>query len=182
MKKWKFEKEITESTKTLLTAYLATMHSTVITAVYTYNDIVYAYDLNENDLETLATLTAEKMQINALGKKRIEKILEKSEKVTTTEKITEISKHFEKYNNGYITEFAYRIIKNNETISDIKHSNNSKGFDVASDTKDNRQIKNLDNKATFTTYDYLIKACKRKGYKDIDKVEKAIETIREIYK
>lgn len=182
MKKWKFEKEITESTKTLLTAYLATMHSVAITAIYTYNNDVYAYDLTESDTNELATVTAEKIQINSLGKKRIEKILNKSEKFATVEQLEKIREYFPKYNNGYISEFAYRIIKNGESIEEIKHSNNSKGFDIASDTKDNKQIKNLDSKATFTTYEYLIKACNRKGYKDIEKVINAIATLKEIYK
>lgn len=182
MKKWKFEKEITESTKTLLTAYLATMHSVVITAIFTYNDDIYTYDLTESDINELTTVTAEKIQINSLGKKRIEKILDKSEKFTTVEQLEKIRENFPKYNNGYISEFAYRIIKNGESIEEIKHSNNSKGYDIASDTKDNKQIKNLDSKATFTSYDYLIKVCKRKGYKDIEKVINAINTLKEIYK
>lgn len=181
MKKWTYEKELANCTKTLVNAYLATMHSDVITAIYTYNDDVYAYDLTINDIESLATVTAEKLQINALGKKRIEKVLENSEKFSTVEQMTELEKEFTKQNKGYIAEFLYRIVKNNETIEQIKKSNNSKGYDVASDTKDNKQLKNLNNKATFTSYEYLLKVCEKKSYNDIENVKKAIEQLKEIY-
>lgn len=183
MKKWKFEKELNESTKILLTAYLATMHSKVITAVYTYDNNVYAYDLTESDLNDLTTVTAEKLQINALGKKRIEKVLEKSKAIATTNDFEEIKNLFTNYkkNNGYIAEFLYRIKVNNESVEQIKKSNNSKGYDVASDTKDNRQIKNLNEKATYTSLEYLLTVCKKVNYKDTDKVENAIAILKKIY-
>ena len=181
MKKWKYENEIKNATAILLTAYLATMHSDVITAIYTYNNDVYAYDLTTTDLENLATATKDKLQINALGKKRIEKVLDNSEKFSTVEQMTELEKQFTKQNKGYLAEFLYRIVKNGETTEQIKKSNNSKGYDVASDTKDNKQLKNLDNKATFTTYEYLLKVCEKKNYKNIDNVRKAINDLAIIY-
>ena len=183
MKKWTYENEINESTKTLLNAYLATMHSKTITATFTYNEIVYAYDLTENDINELTTVTVDKLQINSLGKKRIEKILNKSTAIATTDDINEMKKAFPKYakNSGYIAEFVYRTKVNGETIDDIKHSNNSKGYDKASDTKDNKQLKNLDTKATYTSFEYLLTVCKRTNYNNITAVENAIATLKKIY-
>lgn len=183
MKKWTYENEINESTKTLLNAYLATMHSKTITATFTYNETVYAYDLTENDINELTTVTVDKLQINSLGKKRIEKILNKATAIATTNDINEMKKAFPKYakNAGYIAEFVYRTKINGETIDEIKHNNNSKGYDKASDTKDNRQLKNLDTKATYTSFEYLLTVCKRTNYTKTNEVEKAIETLKTIY-
>ena len=181
MNKWTYENEMNACTKILLNAYLATMHSEVITAIYTYENDVYAYDMTENDLYDLATVTRDKLQIKSLGKKRIEKILEKSEKFSTVEKMENLKNDFTKQNNGYIAEFLYRIEKNGETVENIKHSNNSKGYDLASDTRDNKQLKNLNDKATFTTYKYLIKASERKNYNDIENVKNAVKTLEMIF-
>lgn len=183
MKKWTYEKEINESTKILLTAYLNLMHSTTITATFTYNDTMYAYDLTENDINELTTTTKDKLQINGLGKKRIEKIINKSREIATTNEINEIKNLFPNYskNNGYIAEFVYRIKVNGENENEIKKSNNSKAFDKASDTKDNKQLKNLDTKATFTTYEYLLKVCEKRNYNKINDVKNAIDTLNRIY-
>lgn len=183
MKKWTYEKEIKESTKILLTAYLTLMHSKTITATFTYNEKMYAYDLTENDINELVTATKDKLQINGLGKKRIEKIINNSIEIATTNEINEIKKLFPNYskNNGYIAEFVYRMKVNGETENEIKSTNNSKPFDKASDTKDNKQIKNLDGKATFTSYEYLLTVCKRNGYNNIKDVENAIATLNRIY-
>lgn len=184
MKKWKFEKEIAESTKILLNAYLATMHSTVITAIFFNDEKVYFYDLTTNDLNDLTTVTAEKLQIKNLGKQRIEKILEKSTEFATVaeyEKLKEIFPNYKK-NDGYLAEFLFRIKVNHESVEEIKKSDNSKSYDKASDTKDNRQIKNLNGKASYTTNEYILNVCRKVNYIDTEKVEKAVETLKEIYK
>ena len=183
MKKWTYENEIKTSVKTLVTAYLATMHSTVITVTYTYNEKIYAYDLTENDINELSTATKTAIQINGLGKKRIEKIINKSTEIATTNDFEEMKILFPNYkkNAGYLAEFLYRIKVNGETVNEIKHSNNSKGYDKASDTKDNRQLKNLDGKATFTSFEYLLTVCKKVNYEKINDVENAIATLDRIY-
>ena len=181
--KWKFDKEITEATEILLTAYLATMHSAVITAIFFYNDDVYSYDLTESDINELTTVTAESLQINALGKKRIEKIVDKSTKFATVNDFEQLKEIFPSYrrNNGYLAEFLYRMKVNNESVEEIKHSNNSKGYDKASDTKDNRQIKNLNNKASYTDLSYILEVCEKVNYKDTEKVRNSIDTLKKIY-
>jgi hypothetical protein len=181
MNKWKFDKEMTIAKNVLLNAYLETMHSDVITAIFTHNDNVYAYNLTTNDLFDLVTVTSDKLQINALGKKRVEKIINKSEKFSTVEKMDNLAKEFDGKNKGYVAEFLYRIEKNGETIEEIKHSNNSKGYEVASDTKDNRQLKNLNGKATFTSYSHIYDVCVKQNYKDIENVKSAIDTLKEIF-
>lgn len=183
MKKWKYEKEIAESTKTLLTAYLDTMHSAVITAIFFYDNDVYFYDLTASDINDLTTVTAESLQMNALGKKRIEKIIDKSVKFATVNDFEQLKEIYPSYrrNNGYLAEFLYRMKVNNESIEEIKHSNNSKGYDIASDTKDNRQIKNLNGKATYTDLSYILEVCEKVNYKDTEKVRNSIEILKKIY-
>lgn len=183
MQKWTYEKELAECTETLLNAYLATMHSAVITAIFFYDNDVYFYDLTTNDINDLTTVTAESLQMNSLGKKRIEKIIDKSVKFATVNDFEEMKNIFPSYrrNNGYLAEFLFRIKVNNESVEEIKHSNNSKGYDKASDTKDNRQIKNLNGKASYTELKHLLKVCEKVNYKDTEKVRNSIDTLKKIY-
>ena len=183
MQKWTYEKELAECTEILLNAYLNTMHSAVITAIFFYNDDVYSYDLTESDINELTTVTAESLQMNALGKKRIEKIVNKSTKFATVNDFEQLKEIFPSYrrNNGYIAEFLFRIKVNNESVEEIKHSNNSKSYAKASDTKDNRQLKNLNGKASYTELKHLLEVCEKVNYKDTEKVRNSIEMLKKIY-
>jgi hypothetical protein len=183
MKKWKYENEIKNATTTLLNAYLATMHSETITIVFTYNDDVYAYDLTTNDLNDLARVNNNKLMTQSLTKKRLEKYLATAEKFATINDINEIKNAFPKYakNNGYIAEFVYRYKKTNETIEQIKKSNKSIAYDKASDTTNNKQIKEISNGATFTTFEYLLKVAENKNLNNINEIKNAIETLTRIY-
>lgn len=183
MKKWKYENEIKNATATLLKAYLDTMHSKTITIVFTNGNDVYYYDLTANDLNDLARVNNEKLMTQTLTKKRLAKYLENAVKFATINDIDEIKRNFPRYasNNGYIAEFVYRYKKTNETIDEIKKSNKSIAYDLESDTKDEKQIKEITNGATFTTFAYILKVVKEKKIDYISEVENAINTLTKIY-
>ena len=182
MKKWKYEKEIAIATEILLNAYKTLSHSKTITVIFTVNNDIYYHDLSDNELTEIARLNSNiKLSTQTATKKRINKYLENAVKFATIADLQEIKNSFPKYNNGYLSEFLYRIKVTNETIENIKHSNNSKSFDNASDTNDNKQLKNIDNGATFTTLEYLLKAAKQKALDNITEIENAIEMLNKIY-
>ena len=183
MKKWKYENEIKNATATLLKAYLDTMHSKTITVVFTNENDVYYYDLTENDLNDLTRVNNEKLMTQSLTKKRLAKYLENAVKFATINDIDEIKKNFPKYasNNGYIAEFVYRYKKTNETIDEIKKSNKSIAYDLESDTRDNKQIKEITNGATFTTFAYILKVAREKKIDYINEIENAVNTLTKIY-
>lgn len=182
MKKWKFEKEIANATEIITNAYKSLSHSKTITVIFTLDNDVYYHDLTDSEINEIARLNGkEKLSTQTATKKRINNYINNSVKFATTNDIENLKKDFPKYNNGYISEFLYRIKITNETVNEIKHTNNSKGFDIASDTKDNKQIKNIDNGATFTTLEYLLKAAKRKNLESLESLEKAIEILNTIY-
>ena len=183
MKKWKYENEIKNATAILLKAYLETMHSDKITVVFTNENDVYYYDLTANDLTDLARVNNNKLMTQSLTKKRLAKYIENAVKFATITDIDEIKKEFPRYasNNGYIAEFVYRYKKTNETIDEIKKSNKSIAYDLESDTRDNKQIKEITNGATFTTFAYLLKVVKEKKIDYINEVENAINILTKIY-
>ena len=183
MKKWKYENEIKNATATLLKAYLETMHSKTITIVFTNENDVYYYDLTENDITDLARVNNEKLMTQSLTKKRLAKYLENAVKFATVSDIDEIKKNFPKYanNNGYIAEFVYRYKKTNETIDEIKKSNKSIAYDLESDTRDNKQIKEITNGATFSTFAYILKVAREKKIDYINEIENAVNTLTKIY-
>lgn len=183
MNKWKYEKEIASATKALLAAYLATMHSKTITVIFSVENDVYYCDLNESEIAELTRVNGYQLMTQKISKKRIAAYMPKAVKFATKFDVELTKSYFPEYaeNNGYIAEFLYRLKVTNETVSDIKSSNNSKGYDVASDTIDNKQIKNLDKGATFTKFEYLVKACEKANYSEITKVKKAIEFLQTIY-
>ena len=183
MKKWKYENEIKTATATLLKAYLDTMHSKTITVVFTNENDVYYYDLTENDLTDLARVNNEKLMTQSLTKKRLAKYLENAVKFATINDIDEIKRNFPRYanNNGYIAEFVYRYKKTNETIDEIKKSNKSIAYDLESDTRDNKQIKEITSGATFTTFAYILKAAREKKIDYINEIENAVNTLTKIY-
>ena len=182
-KKWKYENEIKTATATLLKAYLDTMHSKTITVVFTNENDVYYYDLTENDLTDLARVNNEKLMTQSLTKKRLAKYLENAVKFATINDIDEIKRNFPRYanNNGYIAEFVYRYKKTNETIDEIKKSNKSIAYDLESDTRDNKQIKEITNGATFTTFAYILKVAREKKIDYINEIENAVNTLTKIY-
>lgn len=183
MKKWKYENEIKNATATLLKAYLDTMHSKTITIVFTNENDVYYYDLTENDITDLARVNNEKLMTQSLTKKRLAKYLENAVKFATINDIDEIKRNFPKYakNNGYIAEFVYRYKKTNETIDEIKKSNKSIAYDLESDTRDNKQIKEITNGATFSTFAYILKVAREKKIDYINEIENAVNTLTKIY-
>lgn len=183
MKKWKYENEIKNATAILLKAYLDTMHSKTITVVFTNENDVYYYDLTKNDLTDLARVNNEKLMTQSLTKKRLAKYLENAVKFATIGDINEMRKNFPKYakNNGYIAEFVYRYKKTNETIEEIKKSNKSIAYDLESDTKDGKQIKEITNGATFTTFAYILKVAREKKIDYINEIENAVDTLTKIY-
>ena len=183
IKKWKYENEIKTATATLLKAYLDTMHSKTITVVFTNENDVYYYDLTENDLTDLARVNNEKLMTQSLTKKRLAKYLENAVKFATINDIDEIKRNFPRYanNNGYIAEFVYRYKKTNETIDEIKKSNKSIAYDLESDTRDNKQIKEITNGATFTTFAYILKVAREKKIDYINEIENAVNTLTKIY-
>ena len=181
MKKWKFDKELTNCKEILLTAYLATMHSDTITVIYTNENKLYYHDCTRAEIAELARLTDRALAMQAISKKRLASYKENSIAFAELAELTELTKDFKNVNNGWLAEYLYRIKVNGENINDIKKANNSKGYDIASDTKDNKQIKNIDKGATFTKYDYLLKACKKANYEKLADVENAIATLNVIY-
>lgn len=184
MKKWLFEKELNEIKEILIKAYLLTSHSKTITIIYTDNEKVYYYDLTKSDIYEMTTLKNDALSIKQIGKKTIEKIKSKSIEFANANDIENTKNLFPNYskNFGYIAEFTYRMKVTNETEKEIKSTNNSKSYDIASDTKDNKQLKAIDNGATFTKVDYILKVAKQKNLDNINEIEKAINKLKEIYK
>lgn len=181
MKKWKYDKELTNCKAVLLSAYLATMHSKTITVIFTNDNKLYYHDCTIAEITELARLTDRALSMQAISKKRLASYINNSIAFAELAELTELAKDFEKVNNGWLAEYLYRIKVNNESVNDIKKANNSKGYDIASDTKDGKQIKNIDKGATFTKYEYLLKACERANYKELENVKQAIATLNTIY-
>ena len=181
-KSWKFGNEINKSVETLVTAYLATTHSTTFTIVYTDNNKLYSADLSTDEIYKLARTNGEKLMTHTATKQRIAEYSKKAIEFGTVEEINELAKAFPKANGGYLAEFLYRIKLTGETIETIKHSNNSKGYDVGSDTNDGRQIKCIDKGATFTSFKYLAEVCEKRNYNKLNEVKEAINTLYRIYK
>lgn len=182
-KKWKFEKELNSATKALLTAYLAASYSKTFAVVYTVDNDVFYCDLNTDEIAELARVNGEQLMTQKISKQRVKAYAEKAIKFATVADIELTKQYFPKYrkNEGYIAEFLYRMKVTNESVEEIKRSNNSKGFDKADDTKDGKQIKNINAGATFTSFEYLLTACKEINYEKTSEVEKAIEILKEIY-
>jgi hypothetical protein len=180
MKKWKYEAILNACLNTILDAYCATMHSTTVTVVYTVDNKLLACDLDNAEVKELARLTDRALATQAISKKRIASYSTKAKIFADATEIDNLKADFPNYNNGYLAEFLYRIKVNGEKAEDIKKSDKSLGYDIASDTKDGRQIKFIDKGATFTQYEYLLKACIRKNY-NVKAVEEAINTIKSIY-
>jgi hypothetical protein len=156
------------------------MHSTTITVIYTVDKKLLSYDLNSTEIKELARLTDRALATQAISKKRIASYSTKAKIFADAAEIDNLKADFPNYNNGYLAEFLYRIKVNGETVEDIKKSDKSIAYDIASDTKDNKQIKFIDKGATFTQYDYLLKACNRKSF-NVKAVEEAINTVKSIY-
>lgn len=183
MKSWKFATEINASVKTLILAYLATMHSTTITIVFENNNKVYYHDLTTDEILEIVRTNGKKLMTQKLTKSRLEKFLENSVEFATTADIENTKNLFPNYatNNGYISEFVYRMIVTNENANEITKSNKSIAYDKASDTKDNKQIKDITNGATFTSFEYLLKVCEKKKVNNLNEIKNAIETLNRIY-
>lgn len=182
MKKWKYENEIKNATTTLLNAYKALSHSKTITVIFTVGESLFYHDLTDEELSEITRLNGkDKLSTQTATKKRTLEYLANSVKFADVNYLNELKTYFPQYNNGYISEFAYRIKVTHETIDNIKNSDNSKPFDKASDTKDGKQIKNIDNGATFTKIEYLLKVAKEKNLETLSEIENAVETLNKIY-
>lgn len=181
-KSWRYEAILNACFNTLLDAYCATMHSDMITVIYTVDNKLMICDLSDEDVRELARLTDRALATQAICKKRIISYSKKAKIFADVTELEALKADFPSYsrNNGYLAEFLYRIKVNGEAVEDIKKSDKSVGYDIASDTKDGRQIKFIDKGATFTQYDHLLKACIRKNY-NVKAVEEAINTIKSIY-
>lgn len=183
MKSWKFATEINASVKTLINAYLATMHSTTITIVFENDNKVYYHDLTIDEILEIVRTNGKKLMTQKLTKARLEKYLENAVEFATTADIENIKNLFPNYadNNGYISEFVYRIKVTNENVTEITKSNKSTAYDKASDTKDDKQIKDITNGATFTSLEYLLKVCTKRKVNNLNEIENAIATLNRIY-
>ena len=182
-KKWLYEKELNQATQALLTAYLAASYSKTLAVIFTMEDGIYYCDLNNDEIAELARVNGEQLMTQKFCKKRAAYFLPKAVKFATTSDMELVKSYFPKYrkNAGYIAEFLYRLKVTGETVEEIKSSNNSKPFDKGNDTKDGKQLKNIDNGATFTSFNYLLEVCEKNSYEKTDEVKKAIEFLTTIY-
>lgn len=183
MLKWKYEKELDEATRVLLTAYLATSHSDTITVIYTVEDKLYYHDLTENELIELTRVNGEKLMTQAISKARAKSYSKNAVQFATIADVETTKSYFPEYakNAGYIAEFLYRIKVTNETVEDVKKSNKSISYAKGSDTTDGKQIKNIDKGATFTKFEHLLENCEKISYEKTEDVKKAIEFLTTIY-
>lgn len=182
-----YKNEIAEAVAICVTFYLNAMHSDTIDVIYSYKSDVYnVHTLTTEEVFELARVSRNSkneliLATQALNTKRNNQYNKNSTEFATVTEINKFAENFPKYNNGYICEFLYRN-RNGESIEQIKHSNNSKNFAFASDTKNNKQIKVLTEKngATFTTLTNLLNCCKQKNL-NTENLENAINFLNKMY-
>lgn len=189
------QKAIDNSTKICLAYYLKSMHSTEIIALISFDSDDYVEaTLTEKELYKLVRITREstarggklKIALNGFGKKSYNEISNRTKFFCKQSEIDDLRKEF-KQNDGYLTEFLYRI-KQGEKIEDIKKANNSISYSMGSDTKDGKQVKmfktnTAEKKITgcsLVTLEYLLKTCEKQGIITEELIE-AVETLRTIY-
>ena len=181
MMKWKYEAILNTCKNILVEAYLNTMHSKNITVIYSVEDKLYYHVLTLAEIAEIARIKPNALGMQAISKKRVKTYAENAIEFASVNEMESLKAEFADFNKGWLAEFLYRIKINGESIEEIKTANNSKGFDIASDTKDGIQIKFIDNGATFTEFEYLEKVCERRNYNKLNEVKEAVKQITEIY-
>ena len=180
MKKWKFEKELATAKSAFISAYLATTAAEKTAIVFDDGINYYYRDLTRAEEIAFCRMDTKSIKLNSLTKKVRATLNINAVKICTVEEAEDFFKNFENINHGYLCEFLYRFFVTRENLKEIKALRADIPYYLTPDTKDGKQIKNIDKGATYTDFKTIVKALKFKGM-DSTGIEKQIEIINTIY-